>query len=226
MLFQMAHARRFNRWMAETIAPFVGGDVLEIGAGIGNLTDFLTPLADRYTAQDTEEESLHALRQRFSDRPNLQTLFSDAADPTSFRALQQGFDTVIALNVLEHIPDDDATLGNIYAALRPRGRAIVLVPNCKLAFGSLDQVLEHQRRYLRRELVEKMARAGFRLDHMLNFNRATLPGWILNSRILRRRTLSNTQLQLFDAFVPLLRRIDSLFPWPATSLIAIGTKET
>ncbi len=226
MLFQMARARHFNRWMADTIAPFVRGNVLEIGAGIGNLTEFLSPLADHYVALDTEEEHLEALQRRLPQQTNVDRLFSDAADPSAFESLRERFDTVIALNVLEHIPDDEATLRNIHDSLRPGGLTIVLVPQCKIAFGSLDEVLEHQRRYSRRELRGKMRAAGFRLDRMLQFNRATLPGWILNSRILRRRTLSNTQLLLFNAVVPFVRRVDRYLPWPATSLIAIAVKET
>jgi 2-polyprenyl-3-methyl-5-hydroxy-6-metoxy-1,4-benzoquinol methylase len=226
MLFQMAQARHFNRWMAETIAPFIRGNVLEIGAGIGNLTEFLSPRAQHYLALDTEEEHLSALRERLGKQPNLETLYSDAADPAAFRRLRERFDTVIALNVLEHIPDDKTTLRNIFDSLRPGGRAIILVPQCKMAFGSLDEVLEHQRRYSRHELIGKLRAVGFRIERILNFNRATLPGWILNSRILRRRTLSNKQLLLFNSVVPFVRRVDPLLPWPATSLIAVAGKET
>jgi hypothetical protein len=70
-----------------------------------------------------------------------------------------------------------------------------------------------------------MVNAGFRLERILCFNRATYPGWIFNSRILRRRTLSDLQLQMFDATVPFWRRIDQFLPWPATSLIAVGVRE-
>jgi SAM-dependent methyltransferase len=226
MLFQMARARRFNRWMAETIAPFLQGDVLEIGAGIGNLTEFLCCRTGRYVALDTEPEHLLALARHLSDRTNLETIYCDAADARDFAPFLGRFDTIVALNVLEHIRNDVAALSNIFSALRPRGRSIVLVPQCPFAFGSLDEVLEHQRRYSRSELAAKMISAGFRLERMLEFNRATLPGWILNSRILRRKTLSTIQLGIFNALVPLARRIDPLLPWPATSLIAIGVRES
>jgi SAM-dependent methyltransferase len=225
MLHQMARARRFNRWMAQTISPFMCGDVLEIGAGIGNLTEFLLPSAKQYLALDTEEGHLRTIEQRLGAYPNLKTLLADAAKAPTLLELRSRFDTVVALNVLEHIPDDEAALRNIRDALRPKGTAVILVPQGKFAFGSLDQVLDHQRRYSKRELVEKMRRAGFHIERVIPFNRATFPGWILNSRILRRRTLSSTQLGLFNALVPLWRILDPLLPWPATSLIAIGRKE-
>ena len=61
MLWQMSHARRFNRWMADSIAPYIRGDVLEIGAGIGNLTEMLHAACKRYVATDTDEEHVTAL---------------------------------------------------------------------------------------------------------------------------------------------------------------------
>ncbi len=224
MLRQMAHARRFNRWMAETLQPFLSGDILEIGAGIGNLTEFLCNGQTRYLATDSEQDPLTELKSRLPQLACLTTAVCDAADPQHFTAFRGAFDTVICLNVLEHIADDETTLSNIYSSLRPSGKAIVLVPQGAAAFGTLDKVLAHQRRYSESELAAKMTLAGFDLARIIPFNRATYPGWLLNSRLLRRRTLSDTQLRLFDFAVPLWRRLDSYLPWPPTSLIAVGVK--
>jgi SAM-dependent methyltransferase len=226
MLRQMAHARRFNRWMADTIAPFLSGDILEIGAGIGNLTEFISAGRNRYVATDTQTAELAELEARFGENPNLEVSLCNASDPKDFIPLRESFDTVVCLNVLEHIEDDETTLRNIYDALRAPGKAIVLVPQGPTAFGSLDEVLEHKRRYSERELQRKMTAAGFHVEIMLRFNRATYPGWVLNSRMLRRRTLSDVQLSIFDRLVPLWRVMDPYLPWAATSLIAIGMKNT
>lgn len=226
MLLQMASARRFNRWMADAVSTFLGpGAVLEIGAGIGNLTELLCPGRSRYVATDTDEDHLLELHKRLASIPHLQVALFDAADPAHSRRFQNQFETVVCFNVLEHIPDDEGALANIYRALQSHGKAVVLVPQGTQAFGSLDEVLEHQRRYNRAELACKMERAGFRIESISPFNRATYPGWILNSRLLRRRTLSSFQLKLFDLSVPLWRRVDHFLPWPPTSLIAVGVKE-
>lgn len=222
MLWQMSRARRFNRWMADSIAPYITGDVLEIGAGIGNLTEILHTACTRYVASDSDEEHVAALRARF---PQVEAVRCNAAVSGEFAPLIGRFNTVVCLNVLEHIADEGATLQNLFSALRPQGKAIVLVPQGSSAFGSLDEVLLHQRRYSEAQLAREMEKAGFHLENMLRFNRATYPGWLLNSRILRRRTLSSSQLYLFDLMVPLWRRIDRVLPWPSTSLIAIGVRE-
>ncbi len=225
MLRQMSRAHRFNRWMADTIEPFVGNEILEIGAGIGNLTEFLCPGRQRYVATDSDGEHLALLRARLKLGPNLETAICEASDPRDFMAWRKSFDTAICLNVLEHIPNDEAALANIFTALRPAGRAIILVPQGAAAFGSLDEVLLHQRRYSEPELTHRLSSAAFHVERVIPFNRITYPGWILNSRILRRRTLSDMQLRYFDALVPVWRRIDRYLPFPSTSLIAIGRRD-
>jgi hypothetical protein len=103
--------------------------------------------------------------------------------------------------------------------------AIVLVQKDPKLFGRLDEVLEHKRRYARNELVDKMTSAGFRVERVIEFNRATRPGWYLNSKLLRRSTISPMQLRFFDLLVPMWKRIDGSLPWPSNSLIAIGVAD-
>jgi 2-polyprenyl-3-methyl-5-hydroxy-6-metoxy-1,4-benzoquinol methylase len=222
MLVAMSTARRFNRWMAETISPFIVGDVLELGAGMGNLTVLLAEGRPSYTATDTDAQHLSELHSRTTELTNLKIRVCDFSKAEDIAPLLRSADTVICLNVLEHVPDDVAGLRNIRQCLRPGGTAIVLVPQGKNAFGSLDEVLEHKRRYSEKELQEKMQAAGFEVTRMIHFNRATWPGWYLNSRILRKRRLSLFQLRLFDLGVPLWRRVDNRLPWPPTSIMAIG----
>jgi SAM-dependent methyltransferase len=222
MLVAMSRARRFNKWMADTIAPWIVGEVLELGAGIGNLTVFLSSGSRCYIATDTDSESLYELKSRTQHRPNLRLAMCDFSSADDMAPYRQSVDTVVCLNVLEHVADDVTGLENIHAALRPRGTVIILVPQGPQVFGSMDEVLHHKRRYTAEELRAKMSAAGFEIAEMLSFNHATWPGWYLNSRLLRRRRLSRLQLRLFDLMVPLFRNIDHRLPWPATSLIAIG----
>ena len=138
--------------------------------------------------------------------------------------MAESMDTVVCLNVLEHIEDDMQGLRNIHSALRRDGRAIVLVPHGQEIFGTLDVALGHYRRYSHEELKDKMERAGFRVEKILNFNRISRPGWYVSGRILKSTTLSALPMQMFDQLVWLWRRIDQHLPWPPTSLIAIAVK--
>jgi glycosyltransferase involved in cell wall biosynthesis len=224
ILSALSHASRFNRWMADVVRPHVGARVLEIGAGIGNLTRLLVARRACYLATDIDDEHLARLRVRFRHRPNLRVACCNLADPAHFVPLAGSVDSVICLNVLEHVEDDRQALENIRVALAPGGRAIVLVPQDQAVYGALDRALGHYRRYSRDELREKMERAGFRVESILAFNRISRPGWWFTGKVLGKATISAVQLRIFDRFVWLWRRIDGYLPWPATSLIAIGVK--
>lgn len=220
----LSRAPRFNRWMADTIRPHVGSRILEIGAGIGNLTRHFAPRRELYLASDIDTEHVARLRARFAHRPCLEARRCDLAEPGDFDGIEGAADTVICLNVLEHVENDGAGLANIHRALRPGGRAVILVPEGMSVYGTLDEALGHRRRYSEPELRAKLAAAGFEIEHLLHFNRITRPGWYVNGRILRRRTFSRFQIWMFDRLVWLWRAIDPLLPWRPTSLIAIARK--
>jgi glycosyltransferase involved in cell wall biosynthesis len=225
ILHVLSNANRFNRWMADTVSPYLGPSVLELGAGMGNLSRLLSPRRRRYVATDIDEEHLARLRSRLAHRPNLETAVCDLMRPEDFAPFQGQMDSVVCLNVVEHIPHDLTGLRNIYSALRPGGRAVVLVPQGQAVYGTLDVALGHVQRYSRKELQEKMTQCGFKVERVLEFNRATYPGWFVNGRILKKRTFSRFQLSVFDSMVPVWRRIDKILPWPPTSVIGIGVRE-
>ncbi|MFN7936551.1 MAG: glycosyltransferase [Bryobacteraceae bacterium] len=217
-------AESFNRWMADTIHPYVGESVLEIGAGIGNLSRQLIARRKRYIATDLDAEHLARLASRLQHRPNVSFLQCDLANPAHFENLREAVDTVVCLNVLEHVEPEQTALRNIHDALIPGGRAIILVPQGQWAYGNIDHALGHHRRYSRPQLHDAVTAAGFTVEHILPFNRISLPGWYLNGRILKRNTISPTQLRLFDKTVWLWRALDRFLPWGPASLIAIARK--
>lgn len=224
ILDALAHTPRFNRWMAQTIRPFVGSQVLELGAGIGNLTRQLSPRRRRYVVTDIDPEHLARLRTRFQNRPNLQIGYCDLMKTETFTPFAGQMDSVLCLNVVEHVADDRLALANIASALAEGGRAIVLVPQGQSIFGTLDEVLGHYRRYSEPELRDKMEQAGLRVETILRFNRVTRPAWFVNGKILKKRGFGRFQLWTFDRMVWLWRRIDPFLPWSPVSIIAIGVK--
>jgi glycosyltransferase involved in cell wall biosynthesis len=224
ILDALAHTPRFNRWMASTVSPFLGQRVLEIGAGIGNLSMHLSRRRQHYAASDYDHEHLARLRTRLQYRPNISVHECDLENPRHFADLNQEFDSVVCLNVLEHVKNDPQGLRNIHSVLCSGGRAVILVPNDPSIYGTLDTVLGHDRRYTKEELRSKMQDAGFTVETILEFNRVTRPGWIVNACILKRQSFGRFQLWLFDRLVWLSRRLDSWLPWPPVSIVAIGVK--
>src|SRR5205807_1173852 len=147
ILDTLAAAPRFNRWMADTVRPFLGNSVMEMGAGIGNLSALLWSHRKRYIASDIDPEHLAHLRARFEHRPAVQVISADLAHFEDLAPYENELDSVLCLNVLEHVEDDRAALLNMFSVLRPGGKAIVLVPEGMSVYGTLDEVLGHHRRY-------------------------------------------------------------------------------
>jgi len=224
ILDTLSHTPRFNEWMADTIRPFVGSSVLELGAGIGTLTGQLARRQRRYVATDVESEYLARLHARFQGRRNLQIQRCDLTNPEDFTPFAQKMDTVICLNVVEHVHDDRSALANIASTLIDGGRAIILVPEGQSVYGTLDEVLGHHRRYTKEDLRTKMESAGMRVERMICFNRVTRPAWYINGKLLKKRAFGRFQLWIFDRLVWVWRRIDSFLPWSPVSLIAVGIK--
>lgn len=220
-LERLAATPRFNRWMFDRIRRWVGRDVLEIGSGIGNLSGFLVDNAERVVLTDTAPEYLDRLRERFQGRSHVRVrrLYLPTVDGD---LAGRGFDTIVCLNVLEHVEDDMGSLRAMRTLLAPRGRLVLLVPALRALYGTLDEALGHFRRYRPRELREKFAAAGFLMRHLEYFNLAGIPGWWLTGRVLRRRLLPAGSLRWYDRLVPLFR-FERLLPWRiGQSLIAIG----
>lgn len=224
ILVRLESARKFNLWMGQVLRPFIGDRVLEIGAGIGNLTNQFIP-RELYVVSDINPHYLHYLESYAHGKPYVHVLYLDAAAPDRFEDLHDQFDTVLMINVLEHLPDEQVALKNVWSALAPGGRAIVLVPSRPSLYGSLDEVLGHRERYTTATLKSGLERVGFRVEELFDFNRCSVPGWWLNGKLLRKKTFSKVQLKALNTAVPLLKRIDTLWPWQGLSLIAVAVKD-
>lgn len=223
ILHSLERAQRFNRWMAESIAPHVGARVLEIGAGIGNITTWLLP-RDLYVASDINPHYLHYLRNFSLGKPYLQVDRIDLEDAACFTPWQGRFDTVVCLNVLEHVRDPLLSLRNMASALQPGGRLVLYVPQGQHLYSSLDEVLGHRCRYSREMLSEELRATGFEIESFSDFNHFAIPGWWLNGKILKRRHFSRSQLKIFNMVVPVIRRIDPLVPGRGLGVIAVARK--
>jgi len=223
-LERMAAAPRYNRWMFERLSPWVGHRVLEVGAGIGNMSAlFLETRPELLVATDTDPYYRARLAERFADRPEVAVEELHLPDPEAPARLgRYRLDTVIATNVVEHIEDDLGTVVTMRGLLAAGGRVIILVPAMQAIYGELDRELGHYRRYSRRRLALLMERAGLRVERMIWFNRIGVFGWWFNGRIRRTRLIPLEQLRTFDRLVPMLR-FERFLPLPfGQSLIAVG----
>ncbi len=223
MLRRLERLQRYNRWIWDRLKPFVGQRVLEIGSGSGMMTRFLYG-RELIVASDKETPYLDRLQNAFRRRPGIAVERADLDSDDSLALSRYSFDTVLCVNILEHLSDDVAALRRAHALLVPGGRVVIYVPAGSNLYGTLDQGVGHQRRYDRDELVAKLAEAGFALEEIGYHNEIGRFGWWLNSKVLQRRSLPLAQSKIFDRLVPLFRAIEGDHPSTGLSLVAVGRK--
>jgi SAM-dependent methyltransferase len=222
-----ADTPRLNRWIHSKFAPHIRGDVLEVGSGIGNLSRLIVENAsptDRIVLTDMESHYLETLSATFASDRRVTVARYDLDQSPSPAIASSEFDTIVAVNVVEHIRDDGALAGALAGLLRPGGRLVLYVPACPFAYGSLDRALGHYRRYTPNALEELLRAAGLEPQRPRYMNLFGLFGWLLNGRLFRRKQLSPFQISVFERLMPLFR-VEDWFRVPlGLGLHTVATK--
>jgi SAM-dependent methyltransferase len=224
-LTQLAELDQYNYWLYQQIESAVGRRVLEVGSGTGNITQFLCASPDReVTATDVVPSYRRELQKQFegNSRVRIGAFDLTARAPDEYRAAQ--FDTVVCLNVLEHIENDGFALAEMREALAPGGRLALLVPAHQFLYGEFDRAVGHFRRYERRGLAVLLQQAGFAVRELKFFSLLAMLPWLVNGRLLKRDYLPVGQANLANRLVPLLRLEKLIGPPCGLSLIAIAEK--
>lgn len=219
----MSFAGNYYRWILRYFQPFVGSQILEVGAGSGNFSDFLLEFnPGQLVCLEPSENMFPMLQRRLQVLPNVHTRQSYLSEVCS--DMEGCFDTVVYVNVLEHVPDDLAEVRLALGALKHGGHLLVFVPALPWLFGSADKHFGHYRRYTRESLqglfsgLEVEVRACRYFDIL-----GTLPWWV-SFVLLRLQTMRPGVVNLYDRFVvPIASRMESRFapPFGKNLLLAV-----
>jgi 2-polyprenyl-3-methyl-5-hydroxy-6-metoxy-1,4-benzoquinol methylase len=223
-LNKLAELDRYNHWLYEQIAEALGDSILEVGSGTGNITRFLCANGCQVMATDVVPGYCNILQRSFGGMPNVSIGKFDLTAKAPEEFIRHAFDTVVCLNVLEHIEDDLFALRQMREVLIPSGRLALLVPAHRVLYGEFDRAVGHYRRYERSELTAKLEQAGFRVRKMRFFSFAAVLPWLINGRLLKRDYLPMGQASMANRLVPLLKLERLIGPPFGLSLVAIGEK--
>lgn len=147
---------RYLRYQYDLIAPHCGSSVLEVGAGLGELAAQFTEV-DRLVVTDVDADAVRVMKERFADRPEVEVLVLDLDEELR---LDRPVESVVAINVLEHIEDDAAALRSLARLVVPGGTLVLWVPGYQQLYGDFDRKVGHVRRYTPATLRDAVERAG------------------------------------------------------------------
>ena len=227
---RMARMDNYYRWILANFGGAVGRRVWDAGAGIGNVTELLLERAEFVLATELTDANLDALRARFADDARVAVEPCDLTTDAALDLARYEVDTVVTLDVLEHLEDDHAALGRYRGVLRPGGRLLVKVPAHPFLYGTMDEASLHYRRYGKRELRDKLLAAGFEVERVRHMNMAATLPYFLKGRVLKRkRNFSNAidgnKLGFYNRLMPVLERVERVVPVPfGLSLCAVARK--
>lgn len=225
----ISEAPRFNHWMYNTIKPYCKGQILEVGSGIGNISRCFLEDGANITLSDIRENYCSILSENFKSYSNcggVQLLDLVAPDfETRYASQLESYDTVYALNVVEHIKDDALAIQNCRKLLKKDGHLVILVPAYQKLYNGFDVELEHYRRYNRQMLNNLISNNGFSLVHHQYFNFMGIFGWWFSGNVLKKKSIPRGQMRLYNTLVPIFKIIDQcVFKQAGLSVISVGKK--
>jgi len=216
-LSNLGKANRFNQWVFDQFKDYLGEKVLEVGCGTGTFTFLMAQQGHDVTGIDLHQPFVDVAGERLARFPNVHVVCADATQ----QAWGEKFDTIVLLDVLEHIKDDVEFLKKLASDLKPGGRLILKVPAGVWLFNGMDHAIGHFRRYSKKSLARTVALACLQLEKQAYFNRIGIAGWWLNGSVLRRVTPPSEDVARFERLVPFLKTVEEAIPIPiGLSLVA------
>jgi SAM-dependent methyltransferase len=208
---------RFNDWMYKQIKTRLKekmGNILEVGSGLGTFSEKIfrdMGPCSHLMLTDISIKYVQSLKTRYSSFRNVSVDRMDLNSKEEYSKIGYGkYDSIIALNVLEHVKDDVLALQELYKMLKNDGILIILVPCHRFLFNVIDEKLGHYRRYTKKELHCKINETNFTVVRMHYFNIAGMVGWFFNGKVLKNSEINRTASKWFDRLVPVLSYLDRI----------------
>lgn len=220
-LESMNQAAWYNKWTFKKFNAFLKGNILEVGCGIGNFTQTLISYGKIWGIDINEN---YVLQTKKIVKKKAAVGLGDIEKGEYFFKDQE-FDSVVCINVLEHIDDDTKAIKNIYKILKDDGNLILLIPSHPFLYGEIDRSIGHFRRYTKKEIVNKLKQEGFKIITFKSLNLLGAIGWYISGKILKNKIVDQSKIKIFNLLGPYFLKIEDLFkPSFGTSFLIIAKK--
>ncbi len=211
----------YNDWLFSLISDEISGDILEIGAGIGSFSEKLSKKGS-LTVTDINRRYLYNIKEKYGSK--IRIGYGDI-EKNEYDFNNKKFDTIVCLNVMEHIKNDSKAVINMYYLLKKGGKLILLVPAHMCLFSNFDKKLGHFRRYKKGNVYRLLRDSGFTDIKTRYVNWVAAIGWFVFMKILKAKKMPDKTVGVFNMF-------GKIFLWPeklirppfGLSVLAISSK--
>jgi SAM-dependent methyltransferase len=226
----ISEADNFNDWMYNTIKQYCKGKTLEIGSGLGNISSYFIKDNFNIFLSDIRDNYCDELKRKFSTNNNVIGIENiDLVDPdfdTKYAQHLNSFDTVFALNVIEHIEDDTLAIKNCKKLLSKGGSLIILVPAYQKLYNAFDKALYHYRRYTSKQMENIFFENEITIRKSFYFNFLGIFGWYISGQIMHKKLITKSQMNFYNKIVFIAKILDTIsLKKIGLSSIVIGEKK-
>lgn len=225
----MSFAVNYHKWILDEFRTHLGKNVVEVGSGTGSFSEMLLDENPEVLTLIEPSEMFNYLEENISRIKTdtkicfYQSVFTECSDKLNGNSKP---DSVIYVNVLEHVEDDMTELKTIYQTLKSGGKCFVFVPALMMLYGEFDRKIGHFRRYTKKEIEEKFQAAGFRIVKSKYFDFLGMFPWYIKYKLLKSDSLDSNSVALYDKLaVPITKLAEKIItPFVGKSVLIIGEK--
>lgn len=223
----MSFAVNYHNWIINEFSPYFGANVAEVGAGTGNFTELLIAAnanIKRLVAFEPSTNMYPVIEERFAGVKYVETV--NCYFGSKYNNPNNDFDSVVYINVLEHIKDDEKELSHVYRSLKSGGHALIFVPALSWLYSDLDKELGHYRRYNKQRLIRLVQSMGFNIVKAKYFDFAGIIPWYVVF-VLLKGSIAGSSVSLYDKIVvQTMRQIERIITPPiGKNLLLVGKKD-
>jgi len=217
----LADLPNYYDWIIEQFQPYLEGRTMEIGTGIGTISKLVLDYTEELILVEPSAHLTEYLPSSVSNSPKV-SIYNETLEQRLPQMADQSCDTIIMVNVLEHIEDDGAAIEALHRVLKPGGRLLLFVPALQFLYSELDRKHGHFRRYHLAPLSCKLNMYGFKIHNKRYFDLlGVLPWWLINT-LAKKECFNPAMASLYDRFfIPITKCIERFIPPPLGKNILI-----
>ena len=220
----LARNRNYYRWIHRHFEPFIGRRVLEVGAGVATFSDVVLRRSrpTRFTLVEPDRDHYEILGQRFATTDGVDVFEGFLEDAPASEPL----DSIVAVNVIEHVRDDRALMSEIFDRVAPGGHVLIYTPSVPALFGTLDEAFGHWRRYTEPGLRSLGEDVGLETVELRSINLPGVLTWYLAGRVFRKTWIRPWEVVVYDRLViPWVAALEGLVQPPiGQGLLYVGRR--